>query len=40
MHIEHRKNIVDYKDSNEYYEYEMKRDYLGMPILSTGGYND
>lgn len=35
-----RKNIIDFRKSNEFFEDAVKRDYQGMPILSTGGYND
>lgn len=40
MQIANKKNIIDYRESNDFFEYNMKRDYCGMPILSTGGYND
>ena len=38
--LELRKNILDYKKSEYFFEQAVKRDYSGMPILSTGGYND
>eukprot|EP00347_Sterkiella_histriomuscorum_P019825 403340156 len=40
QHIDHKKNIIDFRNSDLFYEFAMKRDYFGMPILSTGGYND
>lgn len=39
-HIELRKNILDYKKSEHFFEEAFRRDYQSMPILSTGGYND
>lgn len=38
--LEIRKSFLDYKKTNDFYEEAIKRDYLGMPIISTGGYND
>jgi hypothetical protein len=38
--IEMKKNILDYRVSQEFFEQAVKRDFHGMPILSTGGYND
>jgi len=38
--LELRKNILDYRKSEFFFEQAIKRDYQGMPILSTGGYND
>ncbi|CDW82638.1 pantothenate kinase mitochondrial [Stylonychia lemnae] len=39
-HIYQRKNIIDYKISQSFFEQAVKRNYQDMPILSTGGYND
>lgn len=38
--IELKKNVLDYRKSETFYEEAVKRDFQGMPILSTGGYND
>lgn len=39
-HLESRKNILDYRQSEHLFEHAMRRSFEGMPILSTGGYND
>lgn len=39
-HLEQRKNILDYRESEHLFEHAMRRSFEGMPILSTGGYND
>lgn len=38
--VEARKDIIDYKQSSDFQETSVKRSYIGMPIFSTGGYND
>jgi pantothenate kinase len=38
--LELRKNILDFRKSEHFFEEAIKRDYSATPILSTGGYND
>ena len=38
--LEIRKSILDYRQSEHIFEEAIKRDYMNMPVLSTGGYND
>jgi glutaredoxin-related protein len=38
--IELKKNVLDYRKSESFFEEAVKKDLHGMPILSTGGYND
>lgn len=38
--LELKKNILDFRKSEHFFEEAVKRDYSSMPILSTGGYND
>lgn len=33
-------SFIDFKDSQEFSDMQILRDFRSMPILSTGGYND